>query len=52
MATDHVKGRADEESMVMVIKSTPACSALRGVTVVETVEVLATGKMSSEELRD
>ena len=52
MTTDHIKGRADKESMVTVIKGTPTCSALRGITVVKTVEVLTTGKMSSEKLRD
>ena len=36
----------------MVVKGAPACNALRGVMVVKTVEVLTTGKMSSEELRD
>ena len=45
-----VKGRADKESMIAVVKGAPACGALRGVSVVKTVEILATGKMSIEEL--
>ena len=49
---DSIKGRANKESMIAVIKGTPACGALRGVMVVKAVEILTTGKMSSEKLRD
>ena len=49
---DNIKGRADEEFMITVIQGAPTCSALRGVTVVKTVEILTTRKMSSEELCD
>ena len=50
--TDSVKGRADKKAMITVIKGAPACRALRGVTVVKTVEILAAWKMSSKELRN
>ena len=48
--TDNVKGRANKKAMIAVIKGAPACNALRRVTVVKAVEILATGKMPSEEL--
>ena len=50
MTTDHVKGRANKESMVTVIKGASACNALKRVTVVKAMEILTTRKMPSEEL--
>ena len=51
-SADGVNSRADKKSMVAVVKGTSTLNTHGGVTVVETVEVLASGKMSSEELGD